>query len=222
MGQKVHPYSLRLGYIKTWKSRWFSGKKDFGKKLLEDIEIRKHIKDNFAQAGISNIEIEKSSDKIKVIIYASRPGIIIGRRGSDIDRLREDLQEMTKSDVYVDIKEVKVPQADAQLVAQNIAFQILRRISYRRAMKKSVSDAINTGVEGIRITCSGRLGGAEMKRRETYKKGKVPLHTLRADIDYGFTEAKTTSGLIGIKVWIYKGEIVNRKVNSKESSKQEI
>lgn len=208
MGQKVHPYSFRLGYIRTWKSRWFSNKRDFGKNLFEDIKIREHIKKNFAQAGISSIEIDKASDKIKVTIQSARPGIIIGRRGSDIDRLKEELQEITNKNFYIDIKEIKYPRADAQLIAENVAFQMEKRVSFRRAMKKAISDAINAGLKGIRITCAGRLGGAEMSRRETYKEGKIPLHTIRADIDYGFAEARTTYGLIGVKVWAYKGEII--------------
>ncbi len=221
MGQKVHPYSFRLGYIKTWKSRWFSNKKDFGEKLAEDLKIRSYIKKNFNQAGISSIEIDKASDKIKVIIFAARPGIVIGRRGAEIDRLKEELQEVTGKDVYVDIKEVKMPRTDAQLVAENIAFQIVKRVSFRRAMKKAVYDAMSSGVGGIRITCSGRLGGAEMSRTETYKDGKVPLHTLRADIHYGFTEARTTYGAIGIKVWVYKGEIIPEKGTAEGNNKRE-
>lgn len=223
MGQKVHPYSLRLGYIKTWKSRWFSNKKDFGLKLEEDIKVKKHIKNNFNHAGISNIEIERSSDKMRITIYAARPGIVIGRRGADIDRLKEELMELVKNnlEIVIDIKEVKNPRTEAQLVAENIAFQLIKRVSFRRAMKKAIYDAVNSGVEGIRVTCSGRLGGAEMSRRETYKEGKIPLHTLRADIDYGFAEARTTYGAIGIKVWIYKGQIIPNKGQSEEKSNKE-
>ncbi len=215
MGQKVHPYGLRIGIIKTWKSRWISDKRGFGKALAEDIKIRQHIKENFSKAGISTIDIEKSSESIKITIYTARPGIIIGRRGSDIDRLREELQEITSKEIYVDVKEIKDPRVDAQLVAENVAFQLIKRVSHRRAMKKAVYNAINSGIEGIRIICSGRLDGAEMSRRATYKEGKVPLHTLRADIDYGFTEAKTTYGTIGVKVWIYKGEILPEVVDRK-------
>jgi small subunit ribosomal protein S3 len=209
VGQKVHPYGLRLGIIKTWKSRWFADKRQFGKNLTEDIKIRSYIKKNFGRAGISNIEIEKTPEKIKIIIHTARPGIVIGRRGSDIDRLKEDLQVVTgKEEIYIDVKEVKDPWTDAQLVAENVAFQLTKRVSYRRAMKKAVYNAMNSKAEGIRIICSGRLGGAEMSRRAAYKEGKIPLHTLRADIDYGFAEARTTYGTIGVKVWIYKGEVL--------------
>jgi len=224
VGQKVHPYSFRLGYIKTWKSRWFSNKKEFGFKLEEDMKVKKHIKNNFNQAGISLIELDRSSDKLRVTIWAARPGIVIGRRGVDIDRLKEELSDIVKNnlEIIIDIKEVKNPRADAQLVAENIAFQLLKRVSFRRAMKKAIYDARSSGVEGIRVTCSGRLGGAEMSRRETYKEGKVPLHTIRADIDYGFTEARTTYGAIGIKVWIYKGQIMLEKGPKAEDSNKEI
>ncbi len=223
MGQKVHPYSFRLGYIKTWKSRWYANKKDFGLKLEEDIKVKKHIKTNFYQAGISNIEIERSSDKLRIAIWAARPGIVIGRRGADIDRLKEELLDIVKNntEVIIDIKEVKNSRADAQLIAENIAFQLIKRVSFRRAMKKAIYDARSSGVEGIRVTCSGRLGGAEMSRSTTYKEGKVPLHTLRADIDYGFTEARTTYGAIGIKVWIYKGQIILDKGPKNEESNKE-
>jgi small subunit ribosomal protein S3 len=224
VGQKVHPYGLRLGYIKTWKSRWFANKKDFGLKLEEDLKLKKHIKKNFNQAGISNIEIDRSSDKLRITIWAARPGIVIGRRGADIDRLKEELMDITKdnTEIIIDIKEVKNPRTDAQLVAENVAFQLVKRVSFRRAMKKAIYDARSAGVEGIRVTCSGRLGGAEMSRRETYKEGKIPLHTLRADIDYGFTEARTTYGAIGIKVWIYKGQIILDRGPKKEDSNKEI
>ena len=224
MGQKVHPFGLRLGYIKTWKSRWYSNKKDFGLKLEEDQKVKKHIKKNFNQAGISNIEIDRSSDKLRITIWAARPGIVIGRRGADIDRLKEEITEVVKSntEIIIDIKEVKNPRGDAQLVAENIAFQLVKRVSFRRAMKKAIYDARSTGVEGIRVTCSGRLGGAEMSRRETYKEGKIPIHTLRADIDYGFTEARTTYGAIGIKVWVYKGQIILAKGMRKEDINKEI
>ncbi len=220
MGQKVHPYGLRVGYIKTWKSRWFSGKKDFGLQISEDIKMREHIKKNFSQAGIASIEIERATDKTRITIWAARPGIVIGRRGADIDRLRDELQDLIGKDVYIDIKEVKSPRTDAQLISENIAFQLMKRVSFRRAMKKAVYDAINSGVQGIRVTCSGRLGGAEMSRTETYKEGKIPLHTLRADIDYGFTEAVTTYGTIGVKVWVYKGEIIPPKGKAGKEEKE--
>jgi len=223
MGQKVHPYSLRLGYIKTWKSRWFSNKRDFPKALSEDIEIRRRIKKNLGKAGISTIEIERASGNIKVTIYTVRPGIVIGRRGAENDRLREDLQEITNKKVLIDVKEIKDPYTDAQLIAENIAFQLIKRVSHRRAIKKAAYNAMNAGVEGIKIVCSGRLGGAEMSRRASYKEGKIPLHTLRADIDYGFAEARTTYGTIGVKVWIYKGEVVpqaGEEVQQKGKSKE--
>jgi len=225
MGQKVHPYSLRLGYIKTWKSRWFSDKKDFRKALAEDIEIRRRIKKDLGKAGIPTIEIERASGNIKVTIYTVRPGIVIGRHGTEIDRLRETLQEMTKKEVYIDVKEIKNPYTDAQLIAENVAFQLIKRVPHRRAIKKAVYNAINAGIEGIKIVCSGRLDGAEMSRRALYKEGKIPLHTLRADIDCGFAEAKTTYGTIGVKVWIYKGEVgpqvEEEEVQQKGKSKEE-
>lgn len=207
MGQKVHPYGFRLGYIKTWKSRWFAKSKHFAELLHEDLKVRAYIKKQYSTAAISSIDIERASGRVRVIIYTARPGIIIGRKGQDIDRLREDLVSMTNKDVYIDIKEIKDPQKDAQLIAENVAFQIEKRVAFRRAMKKAVQMAMEHGVEGIKIRCSGRLGGLELARSELYKEGKIPLQTLRADIDYGFTEAHTTYGLIGIKVWVYKGEI---------------
>jgi small subunit ribosomal protein S3 len=195
-----------VGYINTWKSRWFSRKKDFAPLLQEDVHIRKFIKKNFGSAAISRIEIERASDRIRVIIYTARPGIIIGRKGADIDRLRDELNRMTKKEIFIDIKEVQNPYAEAQLVAENIAFQLEKRVAFRRAMKKAMQLAQEHGAGGIRIKCAGRLGGAELARTEGYRWGKIPLHTLKADIDYGFAEALTTYGLIGVKVWIYKGE----------------
>jgi len=202
---------MRLGYIKTWRSRWFAKKKDFANNLHEDIEIRKYVKKNFSAAGIATIEIERASTRVKVIIHTAKPGIIIGRKGADIDRLRDDLQEKTKKEVYIDIKEIKHPAIEAQLVAENIAFQLEKRIAFRRAMKKAVQQAMTGGALGIKVKCAGRLGGAEMSRTEGYKEGKVPLQTFRADIDYGFTEAMTTYGLIGVKVWVYKGDILTKR-----------
>jgi small subunit ribosomal protein S3 len=206
VGQKVHPYGLRIGFVKDWNSRWFANKKEFAKILREDIKIRDYIKKNLAAAGIAKVEIERAAEKVKIIIFTSRPGIVIGRRGADIDRLRDELQEMIGREIYIDIKEVKEPNKEAQLIAENVAFQLEKRISFRRAMKRAISQAISAGVGGIKIMCAGRLGGAEMKRRESYKDGKIPLHTLRADIDYGFAEARTTYGAIGVKVWLYKGD----------------
>jgi len=202
---------MRLGYIKTWRSRWFARKKDFADNLHEDLEIRKYVKKTFSAAGIATIEIERASNRAKVIIHTARPGIIIGRKGADIDRLRDDLQDKTKKEIYIDIKEVKNPAIEAQLVAENIAFQLEKRIAFRRAMKKAVQQAMTGGALGIKVKCAGRLGGAEMSRTEGYKEGKVPLQTFRADIDYGFTEALTTYGLIGVKAWVYKGDILEKR-----------
>lgn len=221
MGQKVHPYGFRLGYIKNWKSRWFAKAKNFADLLHEDIKIREHIKKQYYTAAISSIEIERASDRIRIAINSARPGIIIGRRGQDIDRLREDLSKLTNKDVYIDIKEVKNPQIDAQLIAENIAFQMEKRVGFRRTMKKGVQLAMDHGAEGVKIRCSGRLDGIELARSEVYKEGKVPLQTLRADIDYGFAEALTTYGLIGIKVWVCKGEILPEKNKDKEKINKE-
>ena len=220
MGHKVNPISMRLGYIRNWKSRWFARKKGFADFLHEDLEIRKYVKKNFSTAGISSIDIERASNRAKVIIYTARPGIIIGRKGADIDRLRDDLQDKTKKEIYIEIKEIKNPSVDAQLVAENIAFQLEKRIAFRRAMKKAVQQAMNSGALGIKVKCAGRLGGAEMSRTEGYKEGKVPLQTFRADIDYGFTEAHTTYGLIGVKSWIYKGDILDKKEIAKASGEE--
>lgn len=211
---------MRLGYIKNWKSRWFAKKKDFADYLIEDVDIRKYVKKNFSAAGISAVDIERASNRAKVIIYTARPGIIIGRKGADIDRLRDDLQDKTKKEIYIEIKEVKNPAIEAQLVAENIAFQLEKRIAFRRAMKKAVQQAMNSGALGIKVKCAGRLGGAEMSRTEGYKEGKVPLQTFRADIDYGFTEALTTYGLIGVKSWIYKGDILDKKQAEKRPSEE--
>lgn len=211
MGQKVHPFLLRVGYIRTWHSRWFAKPKDFGRFIEEDYRIRKIIKGKFKQAAISKIIIERLAERVKIRILTARPGIIIGRHGADIERLREDLNNMIKKEVSIDIEEVKVPGLDAQLVAENIALQLEKRIAYRRAVKRAIQQTMSQGAEGIKIRCAGRLGGAEMSRAETYKEGKIPLSTFRADIDYGFAQSLTTSGLIGIKVWIYKGDILIKK-----------
>jgi len=208
MGQKVHPYSFRLGYIKNWNSRWFAKKKEFAESIEEDVKIRKYIKKTLATAAVSKVEIERTSNRVRVFIFSARPGIIIGRRGSEVDRLREELQEMTKKQILIDIKEISSPGTEAQLVAENIAFQLEKRIAFRRAMKKAAQNALTNGAGGIKIMCSGRLGGAEIARKEKCKFGKVPLQTLRADVNYGFTEAHTAFGLIGIKVWVYKGDIM--------------
>ena len=217
MGQKVHPLGARLGYIKDWQSRWFARSKDYSSYLLEDVSIRRFVKKNLANAAVAKIEIERATDKVRVIIHTARPGIIIGRKGAEIDRLREDLQKMTKqNEIFIDIKEIKNPAAEAQLVAENVAFQLEKRIAFRRAMKRSLQQAMTSGALGIKISCSGRLGGAEMSRRETYREGKIPLQTLRADIEYGFTEALTTYGLIGVKCWVYKGDILSEKEQKRD------
>jgi small subunit ribosomal protein S3 len=210
VGQKAHPYGLRLGYIKPWKARWFAPK-GFGKNLHEDLKLRKYLKTKLGAAGISNIEIERSSGRVRVRIFTARPGVIIGRRGQEIDKVREELSALTKSELFVDIKEVKSPQTDAQIVADNIALQLEKRVSFRKAMKKAVQLAMSKGALGIKVLCKGRLGGAEIARDEGYREGKVPLGTFRADVDYGFGEAFTTYGTIGCKVWIYKGDILVKK-----------
>ncbi len=216
MGQKVHPYSFRLGYIKDWTSRWFAKSSEYAKYLQEDIKIRKFIKNNLHHASVSKVEIEKTSQKFRIIIYTARPGVIIGRRGTEIDRLKEDLENITAREIFIDIKEVKNPSADAQLIAENVAFQLEKRVSYRRAMKRAMQLALGGGaLEGVKISIAGRLGGTEMSRRETYKQGKVPLQTIRADIDYGFIEAQTTYGTIGIKVWVYKGDILLQRTEDR-------
>jgi small subunit ribosomal protein S3 len=208
LGQKVNPIGLRLGIIKTWDSKWYADK-EYAKYVYEDFKVRKFLKKKLYHAGISKIEIERFAKQIRIRVFASRPGIIIGKKGSEIALLKKDLEKMLSSDVLVDIKEVRRAETDAQLVAENIALQLERRIAFRRAMKRSVTTAMRFGAKGIKIICAGRLGGAEMARTEWYKEGRIPLHTLRADIDYGFIEAKTTYGTIGIKVFIFKGEIIN-------------
>jgi len=211
MGQKVHPYGLRLGIIKDWKSQWFADKKVYPEYLLEDIKIRRYIKKALEQAAIADILIERSAKKVRINIHSARPGVIIGRRGAEIDKLKEELQNLTNKEVVIDITEVKNASISAQLVAENIAFQLEKRIPFRRAMKKSIQAAMGAGALGIKIRCGGRLGGGEIARSESYKEGKVPLHTLKADIDYGFAEALTTYGLIGVKVWVYKGDILHQR-----------
>ena len=207
MGQKVHPHGFRLGYIRNWDSIWYAKKnKDIADYIEEDMLIRKHIKKSLAQAAIAKVEILRASNKIKVNIWSARPGIIIGRRGTEIDRLRDELQEKTGKQMFLDIKEIKSAVTEASLIGENIAFQIEKRIPFRRAIKKAATLAMNQGVGGIKILISGRLGGSEIARSEKVQVGKVPLQTLRADIEYGFCEAHTTYGLIGIKVWVYKGE----------------
>ncbi|MBW1911849.1 MAG: 30S ribosomal protein S3 [Deltaproteobacteria bacterium] len=210
MGQKVNPIGFRLGVHRNWDSRWFSGK-EYSSFVLEDYNIRKFLKKRLFQAGVSRVEIERAANKIKLRIYTARPGLIIGKKGVEIESLKKELEKKINRGVIIDIQEVRRPEVDAQLVAENLAMQLVRRISFRRAMKKSVSSALRFGALGIKIACSGRLGGAEMARREWYRKGRVPLHTIRADIDYGFAEAFTTYGVIGVKVTIFKGEILPDK-----------
>jgi small subunit ribosomal protein S3 len=221
MGQKVHPFLQRIGIIRTWHSRWFAKPKDYAKFIKEDYDIRKFIKTRFKQAAISKVIIERLAERIKIRILTARPGIIIGRHGSDIERLREDLNNMLKKELSIDIEEVKKPALDAQLVGENVALQLEKRIAFRRAVKRAIEQTMSQGAEGIKITCAGRLGGAEMSRTETYKQGKIPLSTLRADIDYGFAESLTTYGLIGVKVWIYKGDILIKKT-AKEAETENI
>jgi small subunit ribosomal protein S3 len=206
VGQKVHPVGLRLGINRTWNSRWFAGS-EFASLVIEDNEIRRFLKKRLYQASVSKTEIERAANKVRLRIYPSRPGIIIGKRGAEIENLKKEIETKIKREIFIDIKEVRRPELEAQLVAENIAMQLVRRVAFRRAMKKGVTSAMRFGAKGIRISCSGRLGGAEMARREWYREGRVPLHTLRADIDYGFTEAFTTYGVIGVKVTIFKGEI---------------
>ena len=210
MGQKVNPIGLRLGIIKTWDSRWYAGK-NYADYILEDHKVRKFIKKKLYHAGISRIEIERSAKRVRLRIFTARPGIVIGKKGSEIEQLKRDLESLVSQEVSIDIQEVRKPEVDAQLMAENVALQIERRVAFRRAMKRGVSSAMRFGAQGVKIICSGRLGGAEMARTEWYKEGRVPLHTLRADIDYGFIEAKTTYGLIGIKVFIFKGEILSKQ-----------
>ncbi len=210
MGQKINPIGFRLGVIKTWDSKWYS-EADYAKLLHEDLKLRDFLKKRLYHSGVSKIEIERAANKAKINIYTARPGLIIGKKGSEVETLKKDLAKLTDKEIYLNIQEVRKPELDAQLVAENVALQLERRVAFRRAMKKSVTTALKFGAKGIRITCSGRLGGAEMSRTEWYREGRVPLHTLRADIDYGFSEAKTTYGIIGVKVLIFKGEVLPEK-----------
>ncbi|MCP3982606.1 MAG: 30S ribosomal protein S3 [bacterium] len=205
MGQKVHPYGFRLGYNKTWKSRWYAGKK-YSELLHEDLKLREDLKRRLGHAGVSGIDIERAANKLKVNIRTSRPGIIIGRKGVEVDRLKDEIRKRTNRDVFINILEIDKPEVDAQLVAESIAQQLQRRVAFRRAMRKAVESAQRFGAKGIKVRVAGRLGGAEIARSEWYLEGQLPLHTLRSDVDYGFFEARTTYGVIGIKVWIYRGE----------------
>jgi small subunit ribosomal protein S3 len=208
MGQKIHPGGLRVGIIHDWKSNWYTSNKDFAAALIEDVKIREHIYGKLAHAGLSDILIRKDKQRITIDIYTARPGIVIGKSGAEVDALRRELHALTHKNVHININEIKRPELDAKLVAQSIAEQLQNRVSFRRAMKRALASAMRSGAEGVKIVCGGRLGGAEMSRSESYSEGRVPLHTIRADIDYGFVEAKTTFGRIGVKVWINKGEIM--------------
>jgi len=210
LGQKVHPIGFRLGINRNWDSRWFAGK-EYSVFVIEDYQIRKFLKKRLFQAGVARIEIERAANKVRIRIHTARPGIVIGKKGIEIEKLKKDLEKEVNREVIIDIQEVRKAEVEAQLVAENVALQLVRRIAFRRAMKKSVSTALRFGAQGIKIACSGRLGGAEMARREWYREGRVPLHTIRADIDYGFAEAFTTYGVIGVKVIIFKGEILPEK-----------
>ena len=218
MGQKVNPHGLRVGVIKDWSSKWYA-EGNFADLLVEDYNIRKFLKKKLYSAGIAKIEIERASDRVKVIVYTAKPGVVIGKGGAEIEKVKKELQKYTDKKLIVDIKEVKRPDKDAQLVAENIAAQLENRVSFRRAMKSVMSRAMKSGALGIKTTCSGRLGGADMARTETYSDGTIPLQTLRADIDYGFAEANTTYGKVGVKVWIYKGEVLPTKSNKEGSDK---
>jgi small subunit ribosomal protein S3 len=217
LGQKVNPIGLRLGIIKTWDSRWYA-EKNYSRFLQEDIVLRDFIKKRLYHAGVSKIEIDRTANRAKITIRASRPGIIIGQKGSEIEKLQKDLQKMVQREISINIQEVRRVETDAQLVAENVALQLERRVAFRRAMKKGVTSCLKFGGQGIKISCAGRLGGAEIARSEWYREGRVPLHTLRADIDYGFAEARTTYGQIGVKVWIYKGEILPAVRGRRESA----
>lgn len=217
MGQKVHPKGLRVGIIRNWESNWYADK-NYADLLHEDIKIREYIKGRLFQAGISAVEIERAANRVKISIKTAKPGIVIGRGGTEVENLRKSIEKMTGKKISINIIEVKKPEMDAQLVAEGIAAQLVKRIAFRRAMKQAVSRTIRLGAQGVKISCSGRLAGAEIARTEWYSEGKVPLHTFRADIDYGFAEANTTYGKIGVKVWIYKGEILPEKKNRKEEN----
>ena len=219
MGQKVNPHGIRVGVIKEWDSKWYA-EADFADNLVEDHKIREYLKKKLYSAGVSKIEIERTSDRCKVSVYTAKPGVVIGKGGAEIDKLKEEVQKLSAMKVLVDVKEIKKPDRDAQLVAENIALQLENRVSFRRAMKSAMGRTLKAGAKGIKAACSGRLGGADMARTEFYTEGTIPLQTLRADIDYGFAEADTTYGKVGIKVWIYNGEVLPTKAAAKEDSKE--
>ena len=208
MGQKVSPIALRIGYIEDWRSLWYADKNEYAQNVIEDHQIRRFIKERFKQAAVAKVIIERLADKTKIVIHTARPGVIIGRRGADIDRLRTELGKISSREIAIDPREIKNPSTEAQLIAQNVAFQLEKRIAFRRAMKRAIDQSMMAGVEGIKIRCAGRLNGVEIARQESYQEGKLPLHTFRAKIDFGFAEAKTTYGILGIKVWVNKGQII--------------
>jgi len=218
VGQKVNPIGLRLGIVKTWDSRWYAERKKYAQYILEDFNIRKYLKKKLYHAGIAKIEIERSATRIRLRIFAARPGIVIGKKGAEIEILKKELSKFVDREIFIDIQEVRKPETDAQLVAENVAMQLERRVAFRRAMKRGVSSAMRFGAQGVKVICAGRLGGAEMARREWYREGRMPLHTLRADIDYGYAEAKTTYGIIGVKVFIFKGEILGEETPQAEAA----
>lgn len=211
MGQKTHPYGFRLAYTKSWHSRWYAGN-DYASYLYQDLRLRDRLMKRLSHAGVSEIDIERAADRLRVTIFTSRPGIIIGRKGAEVDKLRDDLNRFTGREVHINIQEIQRPELDATLVAHSIAGQLIRRVSFRRAMKKAMESSFRFGAKGVKIMVSGRLGGAEIARREWYQDGRLPLHTLKADIDYGTAEARTTYGVIGVKVWVYKGDLLREKV----------
>lgn len=223
MGQKVHPHGFRVGVIKDWNAKWYANNKNFADLLIEDNTIRKYVKTKLFTAGISKTEIERAGNRVKINIYTAKPGIVIGRGGEGVDQLKKELEKMTGKNVLINIVEVKNPEVDAQLVSENIAAQLERRISFRKAMKQTITRTMRAGAKGVKINCKGRLGGAEIARSEGYHEGTIPLQTLRADIDYGFAEADTTYGKIGVKVWIYKGEILPKpkKVKNADTPEKE-
>jgi len=222
MGQKVNPVGLRLGVNRTWDSRWYAGKKEYGRLLQEDIRIRSHLTERLKQAGVSRVVIERPHKKCRITIHSARPGVVIGKKGADIEKLKNEVQKFTKDEVHLNIVEIRKPEIDAKLVAENIAQQLERRVAFRRVMKRAVQSAMRLGAQGIRINCGGRLGGAEIARVEWYREGRVPLHTLRADVDYGTATAKTTYGTCGVKVWVFKGEIMEHDPMAVEKRQAEL
>jgi len=220
MGHKVHPVGMRLGIVKNWDSRWLAERKDYSDQLAEDIRIRNYIQDRLRHAAVSKVVIERPARNARISIYTARPGMVIGKKGEDIEKLRRDVQKLSSEQIHINIEEVRKPETDAMLVAENVAQQLERRVSFRRAMKRAVGNAMRLGAQGIKISAGGRLGGAEIARTEWYREGRVPLHTLRADIDYGLAEAKTTYGVIGVKVWIFKGEVLESEEAAPQAQTQ--